>query len=503
MAKTKLKKNATKPLKVLFLSSEVNGFSKSGGLADISRALPLALKNRGHDIRVVTPYYRSVADKHSLTVVRKKLSVSLGGKTFEYAVRRGTLCDANTKLTVYFVDEPEFFFRKEYYVDASGKEYSDNAERFAFFSKAALSLCHSLKFKPDILHANDWHAALALFYLKEEKVAKDSSTFQKTRSVLSLHNAGFQGRYSPKCMEALGLSQAQFNSEQFEEFGNLNLLKGGIAYADQINTVSPGYAEELLTILGGHGLDQALLRRKSSFRGILNGCDYEDWNPELDSYIAKKYSSEDLSGKAQCKSDLQQKAGIPVNANVPILGMVSRLGSQKGFDYLLPVISKLAHWEVQLIFLGSGDPQITEQLRLLEQRFPQKFRFFNTYSNECAHQIEAGSDIFLMPSLYEPCGLNQIYSLKYGTLPLVRFVGGLKDTVSPYEVHGEEVQGTGFVFHDPTPDGLESCIGWAVNTYYDRPEHFRTLISNAMNEEFSWSAAAHHYETMYRDAQSS
>ena len=487
-----------KPLKIVFVASEVEGFSKSGGLADVARALPLHLKAMGHDIRIVTPFYQSIAEEHQTESAVELLGVPMGTEEMWCAVRQtelqGTVSGKNISVPVYFVEHEHYFNRTGYYDDGQ-HEYPDNALRFGFFSKSVLQLCRSLKWYPDILHANDWHTALAPFYLKQDQ--NINSEFQNCRSVLTIHNAGYLGIAPGNFRSALGISYEDFHSGTFEDHGQLNSLKGGIAFADRVNTVSPGYADELRTPLGSHGLFTAYQNKGDRFSGILNGCDYDEWNPETDEHLPATYKSGQMKGKAVCRKKLQEYYDLPVLDDLPVIGIVSRLVWQKGFEYLVPALTKILRWRVQLVVLGSGEAWIANSFDQLKEKHPDQLGWKNGYDNALAHLIEAGSDLFLMPSLYEPCGLNQLYSLRYGTLPIVRNIGGLKNTVIQYD---ESVgEGSGFIFDDPTPNAVTNTVGWAVSTYYDRPEHFRKMIAFSMQQRFTWNNAAEEYVALYQE----
>ncbi|MBC8257662.1 MAG: glycogen synthase [SAR324 cluster bacterium] len=483
-------------LRIIFASAEVDGFSKSGGLADVARALPLHLKQLGHDVRIVTPFYRSIPESHQTETIIHELGVPLGNEEIWCAVRQteltGSVDGKAVSLPVYLIEHEHYFFRRGYYDDGL-HEYPDNASRFAFFSKSVLQLCLALEWIPDIFHANDWHTALLPFYLRQSQQAL--AEFTKSRSVLTIHNAGYQGNAPVIFRNSLEIAPEYFVAELFEDHGQLNLLKGGIHFADQVNTVSSGYAEEMRTPLGSHGLHQTYLNKGRNFCGILNGCDYDDWNPETDSHLPATYSAADLNGKKACKLELQKIFGLPELTDVPVIGMVSRLTGQKGFDYLLPAMQKILALKLQLVILGSGELWIANSFDELKQEYPQNLGWKNGYDNELAHLIEAGSDMFLMPSLYEPCGLNQMYSLCYGTLPIVRRVGGLKDTVIQFD----EAQGpgNGFIFDEPDSSAVFMVVDLAVRTYYQQPQHFGKMINSAMQQRFTWKSAAEKYVDLY------
>ena len=481
----------SKSLQILFVSSELEDFAKTGGLADVIKALPLVLQKQGHDVRIVVPYYPSIAETHETTLRIESCWVQMG----EHALGCSVYETKMQNIPVYLVEHLEYFSRPRIY-DQDGYEYADNAERFGFLSKVSLEICHHLQLQPDIVHAHDWQSALLPYYLKQAQ--QHGSAFAKTKSVLTIHNGAFQGLTAGYKISLLGIGAEAFQPDAFEDHGMINLLKGGIYYADQVNAVSPGYAKELVTPLGGHGLHALFQKKGKRLRGILNGCDYQTWNPEQDAHLPANYSAKEREGKQKCKSALQEYCQLAPRADIPILGVVSRLTEQKGFAYLLPALHRILQQEVQLVVLGTGEAEIEQQFTHLAQEFPQQVGWFNHYSEALSHSIEAGSDIFLMPSLYEPCGLNQMYSLRYGTLPLVRKVGGLGDTVYGYPQSGKKA--TGFVFSEPDSTAVYTCLADALALYRKEQNIFQELILNAMSQDFSWEKSVGQYEQMYMDA---
>ena len=477
-------------LKILFAVSELAGIVKTGGLADVAGALGPVMREQGHDVRVVMPAYQQVLAKLTTKVVsvgeiKMNPHYSMGFAVHEVEFEG---------VPVYFIEHNQFFDRPGLYTH-DGEGFGDNAERFAFFSRAALEVCQLVDFQPDIVHCHDWQTALLPYYLKVHE--SRNPFFSHTRSVLTIHNGAYQEHTDSALMGALGIDWRYFNPACFEDYGKINLLKGGIAFADKVTTVSPQYAKELLSELGSHGLQQSFTARKKDFHGILNGCDYQHWDPATDQLLPDNYSPKDMSGKAVCKQALQDRMRLPVNPQKPVFGLVSRLADQKGFDYLIPALWRFLEQDVQVVLQGSGDKRYASELQRLADHFPDKCCFFNGYDNELAHWIEAGSDFFLMPSLFEPCGLNQIYSMKYGTLPVVRAVGGLIDTVSAYTPENDKA--TGFVFYDINSDELHDCMSQAVDVYHDKKK-LKTLISNAMSESFTWDAAAQEYLKVFSAA---
>lgn len=475
-------------LNVVFAVSEFNGLVKTGGLADAAGALAPVMKAAGHDVRVVMPAYPEALAKMETQVIASGGARMNHHETLWFAVHHGVLKGQD----IYLIEYNDFFQREGIY-GSDGQGYDDNSRRFAFFCKAVLETCQIIEFQPDVIHCHDWQTALLPYYLKVDECS--NPFFQSTGSLLTIHNAAYQQHTDLDQLESLGIGWRYFNPACFEDHGQINLLKGGVAFADRINTVSPGYARELLTPLGSHGLMESFLRREKDFSGILNGCDYDQWNPETDPLIPAPFSRSDLSGKAVCKAALQDRMGLPVVADKPLYGLVSRLAEQKGFAFLIPALWRFLQEDVQVVLLGSGDAGMARELEQLAHHFPEKCRFYNGFDNGLAHQIEAGCDFFLMPSLFEPCGLNQIYSLKYGTLPIVRRTGGLADTVSGYERYGSE--GTGFSFDDPSPESLLESLRLSLNVYR-QPSEFNPLRDNAMIQNFDWKTASDHYCDVYR-----
>ncbi len=481
-------------LRILMISSECAPYAKTGGLADVVGALPITLRQLGHDVRVVIPKYSLVDyNKYRLQPHLGPMGVWMGNQEEWCSIH---IAD-NEGVPVYFVESNKYFDRWGLYHDASYNDYQDNARRFGFLTRAALQLCRDIAFKPDIVHVHDWQSALAPGYLKIWHW--NDPILGRAASVFTIHNLAYQGVYNARDYDYLGLQPANFTAAKFEDHGRINFLKGGVQYADVVNTVSPTYANETRTPEGGYGMAMYLNDRGSDYVGILNGVDYTVWNPASDTRIPARYTPEDLSGKAVCKAELQKRFGLTVDPNIPIVGVVSRFAAQKGLDLLARGIEDaLNRMVVQFVLLGSGDPDLQSYFGSLPGRYPGRVGAYIGYSEDVAHWIEAGSDFFAMPSIYEPCGLNQIYSLKYGTLPIVRATGGLEDTVKQYnESLGT---GTGFKFIQATPGALIDTIGWAVSTYFDRKEHLAQMIQSAMAEDYSWDRSAREYEALYERA---
>ncbi len=481
-------------LKIAMLTSECVPYAKTGGLADVVGALPQALRALGHEVIVVMPKHASIdTRKHNLRPALSPLGVWMGNTEEWCAVH---VAD-NGGVPVYFIESDQYFDRSGLYHDAEFNDYGDNPRRFAFFTRAALQLCHDLGFAPDIVHAHDWQAALAPAYLKVWHW--NDPVLGGAASVLTIHNIGYQGKYGKEHYDYIGLQWGNFTADKLEDHGSVNFLKGGIHYADLVNTVSPTYANETRTPEYAYGMAPYLNDKGADYIGILNGVDYNEWNPAVDRLLPARYTPEDLAGKAICKRELQRRFNLAEDPHTPIVGIVSRLVEQKGLDVLVGAIeSAVRDMRVQFAILGSGDKALEWYYGGLPRQYPGRIGSFIGYNNEVAHWVEAGSDFFIMPSVYEPCGLNQIYSLKYGTLPIVRATGGLEDTVQQYdEATGA---GNGFKFYELSPRAIYYAIGWAVSTYFDRPRHIQQMRQTAMAQDYSWESSAKAYEAAYRRA---
>ncbi|WP_323981375.1 glycogen synthase GlgA [Aeromonas media] len=481
---------AINPLKVLFVASEVEGLVKTGGLADVAKALPQHLARAGHDVRIILPFYQTLKRRDEARLLASRwLPTPQGRDDISYRIYQLEL----DGICVYLLDCPAYFERPQLYAE-NNQAYPDNGERFAFLAAAALHACEQLNFAPDIVHCNDWHTGLLPLLLKTRHA--HNPFFQRTRSVISIHNAAFQGVFDRQQFWAVPEIQ-DYEQRINYDYGHINLLKCGVLYADKINAVSPNYASELLTHLGAHGMASVFQQRASDLRGILNGCDYQDWDPAFDPLLPATYDADHLAGKHTCKRALQQETGLPAG-NLPIYGMVCRLTEQKGVHLLIPALDKFLQHQVQVVIVGSGDPSLAAQLQTIAQQHPDRFAFINAYDDRLAHLVEAGADFFLMPSLFEPCGLNQMYSLAYGTLPLVRAVGGLKDTVVDWDA--DPARATGFCFNDPTASTLLDAMRRSLLHYLQEPERFARVQQNAMNTRFDWADSVLLYEQMYQDA---
>jgi starch synthase len=481
-------------LKIATIASECVPFVKTGGLADVVGALPKALHALGHDVIVILPKYSSIqTSQYDLRRALSPMGVWMGN-ILEWCAVYTTRLDG---VPVYFIESNKYFDRWGLYHDADFKDYQDNAQRYGFFTRAALQLCRDMGFAPDIVHAHDWQTALAPAYLKiwhwNDPLLGDAA------SILTIHNIAYQGVYNASSYDYLGLQWGNFTSNKFEDHGNINFLKGGIYYADMVNTVSPTYAVETRTPEYASGLAPYLNSKGENYVGILNGADGERWNPATDPLIPARFSRENLAGKAVCKRELQRRFLLEVNPHLPIIGVISRFVGQKGLDLLAQTIESIINnMQVQFVILGAGDKGLESFYGNLPARYPERIGSYIGYYEEDSHWIEAGADFLLMPSIFEPCGLNQMYSLKYGTLPIVRATGGLDDTVQQYDERTGA--GTGFKFLAPTPTAIYDTVGWAVSTYYDRPRHIQQMVQTAMAQDFSWESSAKKYLETYQKA---
>lgn len=474
-------------MKVLHAASECLGIAKTGGLADVVAALPAAQHAMGMDVRVCLPAYPGAREK--LNDARTLCTITVRDTPFELI--EGTL--GADGLRIWLLDCPPLFDRPgDPYRTPEGYEHSDNHWRFGLFSEAVSLLALGAgDWQPDVLHLHDWQVGLA--------AAWTARAPQRPRIVFTIHNLAYQGVYPATDFAYLGLRWDNFTPDKLEAHGAINFLKGGIVYADAVNTVSPNYARETKAPAGGCGLAPFLNGKGERYRGILNGADYQSWDPAHDLHLPANYHAADLNGKAVCKRKLQQRFGLAESPRVPILGVVSRFVGQKGLDLLAATCDELLRsMQVQLAILGSGEKDLEHYFGGLAARYPGRVGTHIGYDEALSRWITAGSDFFIMPSRYEPCGLNQIYSLRYGTLPIVRATGGLDDTIEQYD----ETQGTGtgFKFWDPSASALYYTIGWAVSTYYDRPAHHQAMIQQAMAQDFSWERSAADYVRLYEQA---
>jgi starch synthase len=477
-------------MRIVFAASEGVPFSKTGGLADVVGALPRALAAAGHQVSVYLPLYRQTRLKDAQTVV-SSITIPFDDR---YRFCSVVSVGKHSNVQFYFVDYAPFFDREALYGTSTG-DYPDNAERFALFSRAVLEASKVLGV-PQIFHCHDWQSALIPVLLRTQ-YAEDPA-FRDAASVFTIHNMGYQGLFPPDTLPLLTLPWDLFAISKMEFFGNVNLLKGALVFSDFITTVSKKYSQEIQTTEFGFGLEGVLRARSSTVTGILNGVDYDEWSPEIDKFIVARYSPQDLSGKAKCKEDLLSTFGMTnADARLPVIGIVSRFAAQKGFDLIAQIMERLAREEMIIVALGNGDKTYEEMFLRLNKQFPQKIAVKVAYDNAVAHKIEAGSDMFLMPSRYEPCGLNQIYSLKYGTVPVVRATGGLDDTIEHWDARTGK--GTGFKFTDYNGEALLLTTKEALRAFRDQSS-WQQLMRNGMNKDFSWSASAKEYIRVYERA---
>ncbi len=489
----------TKSLKILIASPEVVPFAKTGGLADVCGALPKALVKLGHSVKVILPKYRMVdEEKFKLSEVKTEVPlIPIGDKDVKITVKSHNLI--SPEVEYLFMVNDEYYSREELYQDPStGFDYEDNDERFILFVRGTLEILKAIGWQPDIIHANDWQSALISAYLKT--LYADDPFFKHTKTVFSIHNLAYQGNFPKGTFEKIGVPKDLFYpTSPFEFWGKVNFMKAGISYADVINTVSETYAVEIQSSSEfGHGLEGVLRSRNVDLYGILNGIDYEVWSPEKDKLISYNYSLEDLSGKRKNKELLLKLCNLSSSTrDVPLIGVISRLADQKGFDLLAQISDKLLSLDLQTVILGTGDEKYHRLFKEISKKYPKKISINLRFDNSLAHLIEAGSDMFLMPSRYEPCGLNQLYSLKYGTVPIVRKTGGLADTIENYDPHAGG--GTGFVFKNYDAVELLDTIKLALRVYEDK-ETWIELMKNGMKKDFSWEASAKKYVEMYQKA---
>ena len=476
------------PLKVLYLSAEVHPFSKVGGLADVAGALPKHLARRGIDVRVVTPLYQGVP-RDGLKRLGLTLEVPMYSGPGYAGVRVAPL--PGSDVPVYFIEHDHYYDRGWLY------GHSDDLERYVFLSRGALALTRAVDWVPDVVHANDWHTAFAPVYLNTVECGRP---LQGAASVFTLHNVGHQGDQDAGAHYITGLGPEHYNAGEFEHFGRFNPMKAALAHSTLLTTVSPRYAAEIQTGSFGGGLDGVLARRAGDLRGILNGIDEDHWHPGTDAFLPAHFDRTDRSGKADCKAALQAELGLPPRADVPLFGVVSRLTRQKGHDVLASAVDRLLDLDLQLVVLGTGDPDIEHSLRSAAARRPDRFAFCNGFDPRLEHRIQAGADFLLVPSRFEPCGLTQLYAQRYGTLPIVRATGGLADTVVNYDERTGA--GTGFVLEDLSPAAIVGTAAWASSTFRDRRHHLDALRDRAMALDWTWGPSAAEYEQVYLDAYS-
>jgi len=472
-------------MRVLYVASEAVPFAKTGGLADVVGALPKFVRRLGNDAIVLIPRYRGVKSRR---VILPSLTIPLGSSLKFCSIHEGSPVD---EVRFFLVEYPDFYDRDELYRHA-GRDYPDNAERFALLSLAALEFAKRAPLPPDVIHCSDWQTALVPVYLKT--LYRGDAFFENTKTLLTIHNLAYQGVFPRSTMARLGLPAELFNMEQLEFYGNINLLKAGIVFANKLSTVSERYSQEIRTPEFGCGLEGVLQKRAADLTGILNGVDYTQWNPEQDPWLVSNYSVKDLQGKQQCKMELLNQFGIDNSLDRPLIGIISRMADQKGFDLLQAVAGTMVEDGFSMVVLGTGDERYTRFFLALQERYPAYVAAKIGYDEWLAHKIEGGADLLLMPSRFEPCGLNQIYSLKYGTVPLVRATGGLDDTIQDYS---DSSTGTGFKFDEYSPEALLGTARRALEVYR-MPARWLELVRNGMQRDFSWSRSAQRYVELYQ-----
>lgn len=478
------------PVKILFVASEAVPFSKTGGLADVAGALPKALRRLGCDVRVVLPLYRATREAGvPLEPCLEELPVEIAGKSLPAAIFRSEM---EGGVPCYFVGRDELFDRPYLYGTPEG-DYTDNALRFTYLCQAVFSLCRALSYAPEVLHCHDWQTALVPAYLRT--LFAEAPFFRDTRCLLTLHNLAYQGAFSPSAFLQTGLPETFFSVKGMEFWGKMNFLKGGLVTADLLNTVSPTYSKEILTEEFGCGLEGVLSARRGDLFGILNGADYEAWDPGRDPYLSSSYGPDSLEGKRACKVALLEEMGIgPEGIQAPLFGMISRLTYQKGVDLVQARLGEMMEQGVNFILLGDGEEKYKNGFDRLSRAFSGRFTFRYGFDPLLAHRIQAGIDFLLMPSRYEPCGLNQIYSMRYGTIPVVRATGGLKDTV--HEFSPATMEGTGFLFEAYDGEAMMQAVRKAARFYGDKRLVDRAR-RNGMEQSFSWDRSAEAYLALY------
>jgi len=467
------------------VTPEAVPFAKTGGLADVMGTLPRYVRQLGHETAVIMPRYRGIQTKKILI---PSLTIALGGELRFCSIQES---DPIEGVRFFFVDYGEYYNREDLYL-SNHQDYPDNAERFACLSLASLEFAKRASLAPDVIHCNDWQTALVPIYLKT--LYRNDLFFQKTRTLLAIHNMAYQGIFPRTVVPKISLPQSLYNPEGLEFHGNICLLKGGILFADKLSTVSRRYSQEILTPHFGHGLEGVLRKRAADLTGILNGVDYSKWNPSMDPSLAANYSADQLEGKKLCKKDLLDQFGIPESMHRPVIGIVSRMAYQKGLDLLHNVADDIVNDGCSLVALGTGEKKYTNYFLGLQERYPSYVGVKIMYDEALAHKIQAGADIFLMPSRYEPCGLSQIYSLRYGTVPLVRATGGLDDTISDFD---QSPTPTGFKFSGTTPADLLRTLRRAL-AVYATPERWTQLMKNGMSMDYSWPQPARDYVELYQ-----
>lgn len=484
-------------MNVLFATAEAVPFAKTGGLGDVCGALPGQLAERGVNVTLVMPAFRQTKQcGQPIEHTGIEFEVPIAGTPVSGTLLKSHL--PGTDVPVYLVDHPEYYDRPELYREG-GADYNDNCERFVFFARAVLEVIERIAPETQVVHCHDWTTGLVPVYLKA--LEGRNVEYDRIASLFTIHNLAYQGAFWHWDMELTGLGWKYFNWQQLEFYGKLNFMKGALVFADAVSTVSPTYAKEIQHAEHGCGLEGVLQDRSSDLFGVLNGCDYQVWNPETDPHIPMQYGIENfVAGKAACKRELQQELGLPDRPETPLISIVGRLADQKGFDLIAPLIPQLAsRGAVQWAILGTGEPKYHELLQGLAQQFPEQMGVRLEFSNPLAHRLEAAGDLFLMPSRYEPCGLNQMYSLRYGTVPVVRATGGLADTITDATDHALNAgTANGFSFIEYNPDALAATIERALSLYRS-PDAWRRLVRTGMEQDWSWRTSAEQYLSVYEE----
>lgn len=479
-------------MRILYVASEVAPFAKTGGLADVAGALPAALAGLGHDVKVVMPGYRSGKDEPGKFAERGNIKVSLAGEDYPFTVEGGRLPETGAE--ILYLSNSRLFDRPGLYQE-NGKDYPDNLERFAAFSRAVLELPGLLNWHPEVIHCNDWQTALIPAYLKAH--FPGDTRFIGTGTLFTIHNLAYQGLFPASEFPKLSLPPEFFTPESLEFYGKVNLLKAGLLFSGILNTVSPTYSHEIQTPQFGSGLEGLLHLRHNDLFGIINGVDYKQWDPAHDPHLKHPYDSRRLRGKRLCKEILQKESGLPVK-EAPLIGMITRLTVQKGVDLVIDVLDEMMMLDLHMVILGKGDPDIHRRLEEAKDRYPEQLSVHINFDESLAHRIEAGSDMFLMPSRYEPCGLNQLYSLRYGTVPIARKTGGLADTIidaTPSNIAAGKANG--FLIEHASPHELLTTVRLALKLFQGK-DLWLKLVRNGMKADFSWGRSAKEYERLYR-----
>lgn len=484
-------------LKILFVASEAVPFCKTGGLADVAGALPRILHERGHDVRLVLPRYGDIDNnRFRLLPLMPEMKVRYGERTLAGSILRCSY--PKSQMPVYFVDEPSLFGRKGLYGNSHG-DFPDNDVRFAFFNMATLWLLKGLDWQPDVIHVNDWQTGLIPALLKNHPEIIGDSFYQEIRTVFMLHNLSYQGNFDRYIVPSIGLPWSVFTQDGAEFYDKFSFLKSGIVYSDKLVAVSPTYSREIQTKEYGAGMEGALQQRANDLVGILNGIDVSEWNPETDAMIAKQFTAGSPAGKRACREELVKIGNLDKDSAHPLIGITSRLVDAKGFDLVEKAIDDLLALDAQFFILGTGDQKHEQLLKETAAKHPGRMHVHIGYDVPLSHKVIAGSDLFLMPSRFEPCGLTQMYSMKYGTIPIVRKTGGLSDTVFPATRASIEAgHGTGFLFEEYAADAMVAACKEAITLFKQHPKAWSTLMQNAMQQNFSWQRSAEEFEELYR-----